>query len=103
VSGWTIFNAERHSGHRRESPTQKRRSASFKDKRFFAERCRTPIWWCSATFSNWRAARLFIADETTTSIIAIQRRIKQPMECVQPSSSQPVRHLREPQSQMTYP
>ena len=43
VSGWTIFNAERHSGHRRESPIQKRRSALFKDKRFFAERCRTPI------------------------------------------------------------
>src|SRR5436305_1662639 len=42
-----------------------------KDKRFFAERCSTPTWWRSATFSSQRAARLFVADETTTSIGAI--------------------------------
>ena len=43
VSGFKIPNAERHSAHMRESPIQKRRSALFNDRRFLAERCRTPI------------------------------------------------------------
>ena len=67
VSGFRIFSAERHSVHTRDSPIHSRRSALFNGRRFVAERCRTPIWWRSATFSSCRAARLFRADDTKAS------------------------------------
>jgi hypothetical protein len=67
VSGFRIFSAERHSVHARDSPIHSRRSALFNGNRFFAERCRTPIWWRSAMFSSCRAARLFRTDDTKAS------------------------------------
>lgn len=44
VSRFTIRNGgARHSAQKHESPIQKSRSALFNDRRFFAERWRTPI------------------------------------------------------------
>jgi hypothetical protein len=97
VSGLRIFNAERHSGHTPESPTQKRRSAlsrisvslrSVTELRSSGEAHVFQLE-SSAAFQRRRSHHQHQRHP-------LQRQIKQFMECVQRSSSQPVRHLREP-------
>jgi len=57
VSGFTISNAERHPDQRRDSPTQKSRSAEFKRSRPRCDLFRTVSWWRRARISTCRAAR----------------------------------------------
>ena len=72
VSGFTITSDERQSAQTPDSQTQKRRSAVYNRERLFTERRRTPIWWRSATFSNWSAARVLNSDEAPARRIASQ-------------------------------
>jgi hypothetical protein len=68
VSGSMIASAERQSLQMRKNQTHNRRSTGVNFRR--AVRWTTPIWWPSARFSNWRAARKWkIEDRVAKSVV----------------------------------
>src|SRR5438552_2990103 len=63
---------QRSSGCRRRERQAHRSRSSGVNFGFFTERRRTPSWCRSATFSNWRAARVLKTDDrATNSVVSI--------------------------------
>src|SRR3989449_10856577 len=65
------MSAQRQSAHTPHSQAHRSRSSGV-NFGFFTERRRTPSWCRSATFSNWRAARVLKTDDrATNSVVSI--------------------------------